>query len=693
MRSARTARSTLGVALAIAIVAGCTTATDDDQDTSTLGFGFWDDLERNRDRLVRTIALFPRAAELCAGYQNLPASAKGVFLLVTDRLQKARLPDGSSMLSHVHYIADGGVHGKGSGCGGGDSNRMFMVIDDTLQNALLSVWNEAGQISDAGTAGTSGWQKSKDHPHAPFDASIETVYGPIDPNRVLRFNYRNDNGPRGQIHFFRDPHAARAAHPRGATTVSPIGNWIEMDHDFDFFHRSSTDPSCKYGGKTATERYVKDLGGFAPSYIPCDCEPPPGTAPSACGKLDECANNPAQPECLESPTGGGCTPLSGTPCSDDRDCCGYPSFSYCKLPFDPEGTGAAGECVLELPFATAGGGGPAPGDADDANARASVPAPASFAPGECLSCAQLGQACGVVDTGCGYDVQCGPCAPWLDCLESACASIGTATCTAGEVEFSARGARFPASGGSSSIGATASWCAWAPRAHDGWLSVAASGIGFGSVNLTVPASSGRARITLVETGDARLGVLQDGTSAPFTDVPITHPFAPYIDILHQAGITAGCGPSTYCPDAQITRAQMAIFVIRAIHGGDAFTYPSTPYFTDVPPGSLGFAHIQKMKELGITSGCSATAYCPSAAVTRGQAAVFLVRAALGNSFSYTPSPYFTDVPTTHYFFSYIQKMRDLGITAGCSPTDYCPDAAVTRGQMAVFVVRMFGGVP
>jgi hypothetical protein len=100
-----------------------------------------------------------------------------------------------------------------------------------------------------------------------------------------------------------------------------------------------------------------------------------------------------------------------------------------------------------------------------------------------------------------------------------------------------------------------------------------------------------------------------------------------------------------------------------------------------------------MKDLGITSGCGATTYCPSDPVTRGQMAVFLVRARLGiangENFPYVSSPYFDDVSAGHIFFPFIQKMKELGITAGCSLTSYCSDGPNTRGQMAVFVTRNF----
>lgn len=56
------------------------------------------------------------------------------------------------------------------------------------------------------------------------------------------------------------------------------------------------------------------------------------------------------------------------------------------------------------------------------------------------------------------------------------------------------------------------------------------------------------------------------------------------------------------------------------------------------------------------------------------------------------SPTFTDVPATHPFYQFIEALAASGITAGCSasPPQYCPDAMLTRGQMAVFLARALG---
>jgi hypothetical protein len=100
-----------------------------------------------------------------------------------------------------------------------------------------------------------------------------------------------------------------------------------------------------------------------------------------------------------------------------------------------------------------------------------------------------------------------------------------------------------------------------------------------------------------------------------------------------------------------------------------------------------------MRELGITVGCTLTEYCPNQPVTRGQMAVFLVRGKLNiiapTEFTFKATPYFTDVPANDVFFAYIQKMKDLGITVGCTLTSYCPTDPNTLGQISVFVIRGF----
>jgi hypothetical protein len=53
-------------------------------------------------------------------------------------------------------------------------------------------------------------------------------------------------------------------------------------------------------------------------------------------------------------------------------------------------------------------------------------------------------------------------------------------------------------------------------------------------------------------------------------------------------------------------------------------------------------------------------------------------------------PTFNDVPTGHPFYQFIEALVSSGVTAGCGAGNYCPDAPLTRGQMAVFLSKALG---
>jgi hypothetical protein len=166
----------------------------------------------------------------------------------------------------------------------------------------------------------------------------------------------------------------------------------------------------------------------------------------------------------------------------------------------------------------------------------------------------------------------------------------------------------------------------------------------------------------------------------------------YIMAIDDADITSGYSDGTYRPSGNVTRAQMAVFIIKAKYGDD-FSYGSTPYFTDVPSGQWAFKYIQKMYEESITTGYSDGTYRPGGNVTRGQMAAFIVRALYGESFTYNEEPYFTDVPESHGAFKYIQKVSEEGIASGYSDGTYRPSQYVNRAQMAAFIAKAFLGMP
>ncbi len=143
---------------------------------------------------------------------------------------------------------------------------------------------------------------------------------------------------------------------------------------------------------------------------------------------------------------------------------------------------------------------------------------------------------------------------------------------------------------------------------------------------SVTATSGLLGVAASETNDTyyhgfvSLGVAPPGL--PFDDIAGSQ-FVNDIVWIADRGITTGCStnPPLYCPGNNVTREQMASFLVRAL------LLPATAndYFVD-DETSIHEADINALAESGVTTGCAAFQYCPTNPVTRGQMAAFLHRA-------------------------------------------------------------------
>lgn len=237
---------------------------------------------------------------------------------------------------------------------------------------------------------------------------------------------------------------------------------------------------------------------------------------------------------------------------------------------------------------------------------------------------------------------------------------------------------------------TGASCEWVVFADSPWIHVNGIGQGTGSATISYGVdangtSSNRVGHIFVE---GQVFTVYQGVQ--FNDVPPGHSFYLEIGILSARGVTVGCGGGNYCPSSNVTREQMAAFIIRAL-GVFNPPPPAMQRFNDVPPSNQFYAFIEEMAVRQITVGCGGGNYCPAAAVTREQMAAFIIRG-IGEFNPPTPSMQrFNDVPPSNPFYNFIDRMAALGITSGCSanPPLYCPGASTTRGQMAVFLVRAF----
>jgi len=219
----------------------------------------------------------------------------------------------------------------------------------------------------------------------------------------------------------------------------------------------------------------------------------------------------------------------------------------------------------------------------------------------------------------------------------------------------------------------------------------------------------------------------------FADVPTSATYYNEVNMLRERLITQGCqaSPQKFCPDYWpngytpyfLTRGQAATLIIRSLFSGlsvsgisgdpENFTAPEAPYFTDVQWDHPQFRYIQKLKQLGITSGCTATEFCPERELSYGEFSVFVYRARKKkemNNEGYNVLPpqactydLFADVLSSHPFCAYIREVYYAvgsdAISPECPYGYFCPDVAfnpygqwvggvrVKRGTASFYLVK------
>jgi hypothetical protein len=229
----------------------------------------------------------------------------------------------------------------------------------------------------------------------------------------------------------------------------------------------------------------------------------------------------------------------------------------------------------------------------------------------------------------------------------------------------------------------------------------------GETVTVVPAWQNWATASVAATGTASNVVNPPGVTASLTDSTANYGTIP-------VGGTADCTTTGDCYG--ITGSRTA-----GVWGHRDVTFDETvngtllktwklhigPSFADVAVTDSYYRHVETLFHRGITSGCTATNYCPFDFVNRAQIAVFLSRAKLGTnppaagngpngSWDCTDGlpNHFTDVPDTEFFCPHVHWMWANNIAGGCAADAYCPWDPVSRSQMAIFTARtVLGGDP
>jgi subtilisin family serine protease len=179
-------------------------------------------------------------------------------------------------------------------------------------------------------------------------------------------------------------------------------------------------------------------------------------------------------------------------------------------------------------------------------------------------------------------------------------------------------------------------------------------------------------------GSGRIDAMAAFRALPrFSDI-VDSVHAGNIEALADAGVTTGCTATRYCPQRKVTRGQIATFLDRALD-----LPPASSDFVDVPDDHPHASGIAAVAAAGITTGCGAQRFCPADHLTRAQMASMLQRALdLPDG-----PPQFADVAPNDPHAAGIWAIAAAGITTGCDADRFCPRATVDRAQMASFLVR------
>jgi len=176
-------------------------------------------------------------------------------------------------------------------------------------------------------------------------------------------------------------------------------------------------------------------------------------------------------------------------------------------------------------------------------------------------------------------------------------------------------------------------------------------------------------------------------SGGFSDVEgTTHEEA--IRALAEEGVFEGteCRPGEFCPTDPVERWVVAVWLVRILDGGDPPPVETTR-FADVDASQWWAPYVERLADLGVTTGCATqpARFCPYETNNRARMASFLVRAFQLPS---APPAGFADVEGGAHAAN-IDALAASGITSGCrtQPLRYCPKRDTTRAQMATFLTR------
>ncbi len=176
----------------------------------------------------------------------------------------------------------------------------------------------------------------------------------------------------------------------------------------------------------------------------------------------------------------------------------------------------------------------------------------------------------------------------------------------------------------------------------------------------------------------------------FSDVNPGDFFYEAVQYLACHGAISGYDDGTFRPYNNTKRGQLTKIVV--LSEGWPIDTTGGPHFTDVSEDYVFYVYIETAYNHGIINGYGDGSFRPENNVTRAQLSKIIVLAQ-GWEIDTTGGPHFSDVPTTHPFYGYIETAYNHGIINGYNDGTFRPDNNATRAQISVIVYRAITGAP
>jgi len=173
---------------------------------------------------------------------------------------------------------------------------------------------------------------------------------------------------------------------------------------------------------------------------------------------------------------------------------------------------------------------------------------------------------------------------------------------------------------------------------------------------------------------------------PFSDLPDTHWAKDNILELVAKKIIAGYTDGTVRPDAQITRAEMAVVIVKSI-GLEPVETPDLKFKDAKDIASWAAGYVQTAVEKNIIVGYEDNTFRPANKMTREEMVVMVLKAYM-YEVSENAELSFTDkADVGSWSAGYVAKAVELGFVKGYPDNTFKPKNNVTRAEAATVIVK------